>query len=64
MATKSILKNVRFDEPKLARGFVRALENAQEKRSKVVHLSHVCDEIKGTKLKDFFGDDTEDLKEE
>lgn len=62
MATKSILKNVRFDDPKLSRGFIRALESAREKHSKTVHLMHVCDEIKGDKIKDFFNDEVKEDK--
>ena len=51
MATKSILKSVRFNDPKLSRG---------GKHSKAVHLMHVYDEIKGGKIKDFLNDDVKE----
>ena len=55
MATKSILKEVRFTNKKLARGFVDALEHAQGKHSKEVIMSRTCTDIKKDKVKSFFG---------
>ena len=56
MATKSILKDVRFKDRKLCRGFATALESAKGKRSKAVTLSRTCQTVPKDKVKDFFGD--------
>ena len=56
MATKSILKDVRFRYKSLCRGFATALEHAKEKKSKEVRLSRTCQMIQKDKIKDFFGD--------
>ena len=57
MATKSILKEVRFKDKGLCRGFVRALENASGKHSKDVIIGKSCEYIKPDKIKKFFGDE-------
>lgn len=56
MATKSILKNVRFKDKNLCRGFATALENASGKTSKEVKLSRTCKTIQRDKIKDFFAE--------
>ncbi|MBM6723943.1 hypothetical protein [Pseudoflavonifractor phocaeensis] len=56
MATKSILKEVRFRDRSLCRGFATALEHAKGKKSKEVTLSRTCQTISKDKIKDFFGD--------
>lgn len=57
MATKSILKEVRFKDKGLCRGLVSALENASGKHSKDVIISKSCEYIKPDKIKKFFGDE-------
>ena len=42
MATKSILKDVRFRDKSLCRGFATALEHAKGKKSKEVRISRTC----------------------
>lgn len=54
MATKSILKEVRFKDKVLCRGFASALENASKKSSKEVILSRTCKTIPKGKVEDFF----------
>nr|WP_317324505.1 hypothetical protein [uncultured Flavonifractor sp.] len=56
MATKSILKEVRFRDKSLCRGFATALEHAKGKKSKEVRMSRTCQTIQKDKIKDFFGD--------
>ena len=56
MATKSILKDVRFRDKSLCRGFATALEHAKGKKSKEVGISRTCQTIQKDKIKDFFGD--------
>lgn len=56
MATKSILKDVRFKDKTLCRGFAAALENAKGKHAKTVVLSRTCQTVPKDKIKDFFGD--------
>lgn len=56
MATKSILKDVRFRDRSLCRGFATALEHAKGKKSKEVQISRRCQTIQKDKIKDFFGD--------
>ena len=56
MATKSILKDVRFKDRSLCRGFATALEHAEGKKSKDVQLTRTCQIISKDKIKDFFGD--------
>lgn len=51
MATKSILKNVDIKEKKLGKSLVVALENAEGKRSKNVHLSRTYEDVRGDKLR-------------
>lgn len=54
MATKSILKNVRFKDQALCRGFATALEHAKGKTGKEVRLSRTCKTVPRDKIKDFF----------
>lgn len=54
MATKSILKEVRFKNKVLCRGFASALENASQKSSKEVILSRTSKAIPKEKITDFF----------
>ena len=56
MATKSILKDVRFKGKNLCRGFATALENASGKSSKEVKLSRTCKTIPRDKVIDFFAE--------
>lgn len=56
MATKSILKEVRFKDRSLCRGFAAALENAQGKSSKQVIFTRTIKDIPKDKIKLFFGD--------
>lgn len=56
MATKSILKDVRFRDKSLCRGFATALEHAKGKKSKEVRIFRTCQTIQKDKIKDFFGD--------
>lgn len=55
MATKSILKEVRFKDRNLCRGFASALENAEGKKSKDVTISRTVTEVKKADVKKFFG---------
>lgn len=55
MATKSILKDVRFKDKTLCRNFAAALEHAKGKKSKNVVLSRTCKEVPREKINDFFG---------
>lgn len=55
MATKSILKEVRFKDRNLCRGFASALENAKGKKSKDVTMSRTVTDVKKTDVKKFFG---------
>lgn len=61
MATKSILKDVRFKDRKLCCGFATALESAKGKRSKAVTLSRTCQTVPKDKVKDFFGEASKPL---
>ncbi len=54
MATKSILKDVRFKDRTLCRRFASALENAKGKQSKRVVISRTCSTVPRDKIKDFF----------
>ena len=56
MATKSILKEVRFKDKPLCRGFANALEFAKGKKSKEVSYSRTCKTVPKDKITDFFGD--------
>ena len=56
MATKSILKDVRFRDKSLCRGFAAALESSKRKKYKKVRLSRTCQTIQKDKIKNFFGD--------
>lgn len=56
MATKSILKNIDIKNRKMGYAIVSALENAQLKGSKDVQMQRTCEEIKGEKIKQLFGD--------
>ena len=55
MATKSILKNIHIRDKRSAWNLVNALENAKKKKGKEVILSKNLNEIKGEKIKEFFG---------
>lgn len=55
MATKSILKNVNIKEKQFVRTFVGALEEANESKYVPTQLSRECTELKGDKIKEFFG---------
>ncbi len=55
MATKSILKNIDIKERRMGRSIILALENAEGKKAKEVKLSRTCKEVKGSKIKDIFG---------
>lgn len=57
MATKSIMKNIDIKKKKSCHAFVLALEHAKNKKSKRVHMSRACKEIKGEKIKEIFGSD-------
>lgn len=46
MATKSFLKNITIKNSKAAENFIKALENAENKKSKVVKFDKRVDEIK------------------
>ena len=56
MATRSILKTIRFNDKKLSRNFVSALENAKDKKSTSVHLTRTHEDVKRDRIKDFFGE--------
>ena len=55
MATKSILKNVNIKDKQFARTFVEALEEANNSKYVPAQLSRECKELKGDKIKEFFG---------
>lgn len=55
MATKSFLKNIDIKDRDMARSFVSALENSENKKSKDVVLKRTCQEIKSEKIKAIFG---------
>ncbi len=55
MATKSFMKNVMIRQKPLAQNFIRAVENAQNKHSKVVVMTKSIQEIHGEALKKIFG---------
>ena len=55
MATSSILKDVTIKDRQRAHTFVEALHEAENKRFEHVAISRKCSEIKGDKIKDFFG---------
>lgn len=54
MATKSILKNVNIKNKDLAKGLVDALENAQNKKAKVLTPSKQHRKIKPSQIKGYF----------
>lgn len=55
MATKSILKDVRIKESRLAHTFVKALEDAENAKSESIEISRKCTELRSDKIKGFFG---------
>lgn len=55
MATKSILKTIEIKNKNFGHTFVEALEKSKTSTSKVVELTRKCTEIKGDKIKEFFG---------
>jgi hypothetical protein len=54
MATKSILKDVYIRDPHLAKNLMSALENAENKSSKVVTFSRGVEEVKGDSIRKLF----------
>ena len=56
MATKSILKNININDKRTGYAIVSALENSKRKKDKDVTLKCTCEEIKGSKIKQIFGD--------
>lgn len=56
MATKSILKEVRFKDKHLCRGFADALEHAKGKSSKPVVISRTVTTVKKDEMNQFFKD--------
>ena len=56
MSAKSILKSVNIKEKHMGKNFVSALENAQNKHSKDVVLSKVCETVKKQDIKKLFGE--------
>ena len=55
MATKSILKNVHIKDFRSAKSLVRALENANGKRSQEVVMSRACKELDKSEIEKIFG---------
>jgi len=56
MATKSILKNINVSNKKTGYAIVSALENSKIKKGKDVVLNRTCEEVKGFKINQIFGD--------
>lgn len=56
MATKSILKNINIKNRKMGYAIVSALENSKGKKNKDIMLKRTCEEIKGEKINQIFGD--------
>lgn len=56
MASKSIYKNINIKSLSMCKRLVNALENAKNKSSKEVIYQKKVTEIKGSKIKDLFGD--------
>lgn len=54
MATRSISQSVNFNDKRLTKGFVRALENAQQQHGKDVTLQKRCVDLEKDKVKEFF----------
>lgn len=54
MATKGILRTVKFKDKKLCRGFVIALENAQGRKGKDVVVSRTYETVGKDKINSFF----------
>lgn len=46
MATKSFLKNVTIKDSKSAEKFIKALENAENKKAKVVKFDKMVEDVK------------------
>jgi hypothetical protein len=57
MATKSVVKTVDITSKKLANGFIKALENAQDKHSKDVEFSRTVKTLRKDEVKAFFGEE-------
>ncbi|MCI8392679.1 MAG: hypothetical protein HFJ23_02205 [Clostridia bacterium] len=53
MATKSFLKNIVIKDKKSANAFIDALENAENKKSKIVEIDRLVEDV----------DDNERIKE-
>lgn len=56
MATKSILKNINIKDKGTGYAIVSALENSKRKKDKEVTLKCTCEEVKGSKINQIFGD--------
>lgn len=54
MATKSILKNIKIEDKRFARTFVKALSEAEDTKYDSKQLTRECVEITGDKIKEFF----------
>lgn len=55
MATKSILKNVKITDKKLASTFIKTLSKVERKKYEPVEMTRECREIKGDSIREFFG---------
>lgn len=55
MATNSILRCVTIREKGLAKSFVNALENAQNKKSKKITIQKAVKELTKDQIKEIFG---------
>jgi len=54
VATNSILNNVRIKDKQLARNFVKALENAENKKAKEVVIPHTVQKLDKGQIKAVF----------
>lgn len=55
MATKSILKNIKIHDRRLAHTFAESLSDAENERYVPKELTRECKKITGDAIKDFFG---------
>lgn len=55
MATKSILKNIKISDKRLAHTFAESLSDAENERYVPKELTRKCTKITGDAIKDFFG---------
>ena len=56
MATESIRKTVRPKDKKSARNLINAMEHAHGKSAKKVEITRRQQEIRGSEIRDFFGE--------